>query len=131
MEIFLQRLEQEFGASPVVTLPSVPYRVKLKYEKQIKEHGGKEIIDITSPLKLPHHFHVAEYYEPFVNATIITPALYLETIMTLVSLRRSTNENVSAITDTRYMLTCKMPLAEIITDFNDNLKKATSGSSVS
>ena len=55
MEIFLQRLEQEFGATPVVTLPSVPYRVKLKYEKHIKEHGGKEVIDVTSPLRSGIH----------------------------------------------------------------------------
>jgi len=127
MEIFMQRLEQEFGASPVVTLPSVPYRVKLRYEKHIKEHHGNEIIDIQSPLKLPHHYHVAAYYEPFVQATIISPMEYLETILNLVSMRRCKSEDVSSITETRYMITCKMPLAEIITDFNDALKKATSG----
>ncbi|XP_075242120.1 translation factor Guf1, mitochondrial-like isoform X2 [Convolutriloba macropyga] len=127
MEIFMQRLEQEFGASPVVTLPSVPYKVKLKYDKHIKENHGQDILDIQSPLKLPNHMHVAAYYEPFVQATIISPMHYLDTILELVSMRRSKGENVSSITDTRYMVTCKMPLAEVITDFNDALKRATSG----
>ena len=127
MEIFMQRLEQEFGATPVITLPSVPYRAKLKYAKQMKEHGGAEVVEVRSPLELPPPHHVDQYFEPFIQATIITPFSHLENVLNLVSTRRSKGENVSVISDTRYMVVCRMPLSEVITDFNDSLKKFTSG----
>ena len=71
LDVFLQRLEQEHQAPTVTTTPSVPYKVKLK-GKAVKELRAEEIT-VTNPLLWPDPLFIEEAFEPFVEATIITP----------------------------------------------------------
>jgi len=72
MDVFNQRLEQEYGAQVVLTAPSVPIKVKVKGAKSIK-HYGTDVITISNPSDLPERAVIEEMYEPFVLGTIITP----------------------------------------------------------
>jgi len=72
MDVFNQRLEQEYGAQVVLTAPNVPIKIKLKGAKMIKDYGG-EIVTINNPAALPEQMNIEEMYEPFVLGTIITP----------------------------------------------------------
>jgi len=72
MEVFNQRLEQEYGAEVVVTVPTVPYKIRIYGEKNIKKYGGNEIF-VNNPSQFPDPVIVEEYFEPMVLGTIITP----------------------------------------------------------
>lgn len=118
MDVFKQRLEQEYDASIIVTSPTVLYRVKLT--------NGEEMA-IENPSKFPDVTTIEEVYEPVVNATIITPKDYLGNIMTLCQGRRSEQKEMSYLDENRIVLRYKMPLNEIITDFYDKLKSYSAG----
>ncbi|XP_075051297.1 translation factor GUF1, mitochondrial isoform X2 [Mixophyes fleayi] len=82
MEVFNQRLEQEYNASVIMTAPTVPYKAVLSSQKLIKEHGAQEII-IVNPAEFPDKTVVAEYLEPMILGSIISPDDYLGKIMAL------------------------------------------------
>ncbi|XP_061713373.1 translation factor GUF1 homolog, mitochondrial isoform X2 [Cydia pomonella] len=65
LDVFTQRLLQEYKAEAILTAPSVPYKIKVKGAKIIKHYKGDEVI-ITNPLMLPEPHHIEEYYEPLV-----------------------------------------------------------------
>lgn len=77
MDVFNQRLEQEYGAQIVLTAPNVPIKVKIVGAKNIQDLGG-EIISINNPANLPDRSIIVETYEPFVLGTIITPGLFFK-----------------------------------------------------
>ena len=124
--MFNQRLEQEYDAETVITAPSVPYKVKVKGEKNIKFYGS-DTVTITNPLKLPDINIIEEYFEPMVNATIITPDDYLSGVTSLIMERRGEQTASNYIDQKRLMMQVKFPLAEVIVDFYDVLKSITSG----
>lgn len=118
MDVFKQRLEQEYNASIIVTSPTVLYKVKLT--------NGEEIV-VENPSKFPEEVKIDAVYEPMVNATIITPQEYLGNIMTLCQERRGTQEGMQYLEEQRIVLKYKLPLNEIITDFYDKLKSLSAG----
>ncbi|KAL4712274.1 hypothetical protein ACJJTC_004036, partial [Scirpophaga incertulas] len=126
LDVFTQRLLQEFKAEAILTAPSVPYKVKLKGSKIIKQYKSDEIL-VTNPLQLPETQYIAEYLEPFVIGTIITPVEYIGTINTLCIDRRGTPLPASAVDDNNTMLQFILPLSEIVIDFHDTLKSISSG----
>ncbi|XP_067638839.1 translation factor waclaw, mitochondrial-like isoform X4 [Eurosta solidaginis] len=126
MEVFCQRLEQEFGAEPIITAPSVTYRVVLKNPKMIKQMG-RELLEISNAALLPEPLNVKEYYEPLVKGTIITPTEYIGQIIGLCMERRGVQESLKNIDDDRILMKFILPLSEIIVDFNDHLKSISSG----
>jgi len=126
MDVFRQRLEQEYAADVVVTSPNVSYKVKIIGEKNIKQYGG-EVLTITNPLHLPDPTIISEYQEPMVVSTIITPAEFLGKIMGLCSERRGQQLDSKNLDLNHIMLQVRFPLNEIITDFFDDLKSVTSG----
>lgn len=66
MEVFTQRLEQEYGAETILTAPSVTYKIKLKPTKQnIKE--SSDLLYINNPAKFPEQIKIQETYEPVVR----------------------------------------------------------------
>ncbi|XP_017884533.1 translation factor GUF1 homolog, mitochondrial isoform X2 [Ceratina calcarata] len=75
MEVFMQRLEQEYGALSIVTTPSVTYKAKITGKKNVKRHGG-DVISFNNPAEFPDIQIVEEFYEPMVLGTIITPTKY-------------------------------------------------------
>ncbi|XP_062963634.1 translation factor GUF1, mitochondrial isoform X2 [Cynocephalus volans] len=126
MEVFNQRLEQEYNASVILTTPTVPYKAVLSSAKLIKEYGDKEIT-IINPAQFPDKSKVSEYLEPVVLGTIITPDEFTGKIMMLCQARRAIQKNMIFIDQNRVMLKYLFPLNEIVVDFYDSLKSLSSG----
>ncbi|TMS17746.1 Translation factor GUF1, mitochondrial [Larimichthys crocea] len=126
MEVFNQRLEQEYNASVIVTAPTVPYKAVFSSAKLIKEHGSEEIT-IVNPAHFPDRSVVSEYLEPMVLGTILAPDSYTGKIMSLCLNRRAVQKNMVYIDDQRVMMKYLFPLNEIVVDFYDLLKSLSSG----
>ncbi|XP_028347667.1 translation factor GUF1, mitochondrial isoform X2 [Physeter macrocephalus] len=126
MEVFNQRLEQEYNASVILTTPTVPYKAVLSSAKLIKEYREKEIT-IINPAQFPDKSKVTEYLEPIVLGTIITPDEYTGKIIMLCQARRAVQKNMMYIDQNRIMLKYLFPLNEIVVDFYDSLKSLSSG----
>ncbi|XP_033829568.2 translation factor GUF1, mitochondrial [Periophthalmus magnuspinnatus] len=126
MEVFNQRLEQEYNASVIVTAPTVPYKAVLSSPKLIKEHGSEEII-ILNPAQFPDRSLVSQYLEPIVIGTILAPDDYTGKILSLCAGRRGVQKSLLYIDDHRVMMKYMFPLNEIVVDFYDLLKSMSSG----
>jgi translation elongation factor EF-4 len=119
MDVFSSRLEQEYGASVIITAPTVPYEAVMK---------DGTVLPIDSPTKFPEHEHLVEMYrEPMVKATIIAPASYLGALVDLCNSHRGTMEEMVHLTATRISLRYRLPLSEIVVDFYDRIKTISSG----
>lgn len=118
LEVVQERLEKEFDLNIITTVPSVAYEIITKKN----EHKI-----IQNPLELPPPFEIAEFREPFVLASIVSPSEYIGNIMELIDRRRGVFKNMEYLTPNRVLLTCELPLSEIITDFYDILKSITRG----
>ncbi|KAL3316553.1 hypothetical protein Ciccas_004790, partial [Cichlidogyrus casuarinus] len=131
MDVFRQRLEQEYDADVILTTPSVPYKVRVIGSENIKKYGG-EWIDVTSTAQLPPENITREYQEPRVVGTLLTPDVSLSAIEKLIASRRGEilDRNLlekQSFADSRILLTIDFPLSEIIVDFYDKLKSLSSG----
>lgn len=118
MEIIQERLEREYNLDLITTAPSVIYRVT-------KTNGESLMID--NPLNYPNPAEIELAEEPFVSATILTPAEYVGNIMDLCQDRRGEYRNMSYLDEERVELHYELPLNEIIYDFFDALKSRTRG----
>ena len=118
MEIIQERLEREYNLDLITTAPSVIYEVE-------KTNG--ERIKIDNPLNFPNPSEIAKAYEPFVSASIITPASYVGNIMELCQDRRGEFKDMTYLDTDRVELHYSLPLNEIIYDFFDALKSRTKG----
>lgn len=118
MEIIQERLRREFNMDIISTYPSVIYEVT-------KTNGEETNVD--NPSLLPEPQEIQEIREPIVKVFIMLPGEYIGDIMQLVLEKRGSVTNTETIDDTRVMLTCTVPLAEILVDFNDKLKSMTRG----
>ncbi|NWQ67844.1 GUF1 factor, partial [Neopipo cinnamomea] len=126
MEVFNQRLEQEYNMSVILTAPTVPYKAVLSSAKLIKEYG-KDEITIINPAQFPDKLSVSEYLEPTVLGTIVTPHEYIGKIIALCQDRRAVQKDMLYIDENRVMLKYVFPLNEIVLDFYDALKSLSSG----
>lgn len=120
MDVFKQRLEQEYNAKVIVTSPNVPYKAILA------DKEGKEI-EVLNPLELPDPSLVKFYMEPFVMGTIVFPEECMGKMLTLCESRRGEQQEVLYIDESRVMIKYLLPLSEIIVDFYDELKSQSSG----
>ncbi|KKQ11170.1 MAG: Membrane GTPase LepA [candidate division TM6 bacterium GW2011_GWF2_36_6] len=118
MDVFKQRLEQEYNASIITTSPTVLYKVLLT--------NGEEMM-IENPADFPEQVRIEEVYEPIVTATIITPKIYLGNLIKLCEDRRGEQLEMTFLDEDRLVLRYKLPLNEIITDFYDKLKSVSAG----
>jgi len=118
MEIVQERLEREYELDLVLTAPSVVYRSHSK---------DGEVAEVDSPAKLPGLDRLDSIEEPFVRATIMTPASYLGPCIELCQDRRGEFESQEHSHTDRVVLTYSLPLSEIILDFFDQLKSRTRG----
>ena len=114
MDVFKQRLEQEYNITVIATAPSVLYKVKLA-------HTG-EMMDVETPSDFPEANRIDEIYEPIINATIIVPKQYLGNMMTLCDEKRGEQKEMKFLDEDRIILKYKLPLNEVATDFYDKLK---------
>ncbi|XP_075705716.1 translation factor GUF1, mitochondrial [Rhinoderma darwinii] len=126
LEVFNQRLEQEYNASVIMTSPTVPYKAVLSSQKMIKEYGEEEIT-IVNPSEFPDKSVVNKYLEPMILGTIISPDEYLGKIMSLCQTRRAEQTSFLYIDEHRIMMKYLFPLNEVVVDFYDHLKSLSSG----
>ncbi|XP_072398426.1 translation factor GUF1 homolog, mitochondrial [Diabrotica undecimpunctata] len=126
LEVFTQRLTQEYDAEPIITAPSVTYKIKLKPTKQnIKD--GSDVIFINNPAHFPDHLKIEETFEPMIIGTIITPDKYLGPVISLCMERRGIQRSANNIDNERVILQYELPLCEVVIDFHDTLKTISSG----
>lgn len=119
MDVFKQRLEQEYNMNVIITAPSVLYRIKLAYTG--------DIVDIENPSDFPDPQKIDAILEPVIDATILLPREYLGAVITLCQERRGVQTHLEYLTEERIILKYKLPLNEVATDFYDQLKSLTSG----
>lgn len=119
MEIVRERLEREFDLNLIATAPSVKYKVMLV--------GGETPIEIDNPSELPPVTSVLRIEEPYLKISIISPSEYVGTLMDLAQTRRGDMQRMEYISPERVELVYRIPLAEVVTDFFDQLKSRTKG----
>lgn len=117
LEIIQERLERDFDQIVIFTAPSVKYKVKIP---------GHEEIFVDNPADYPEG-KIESSQEPYIKASIITPAEYLGSIMELCRLKRGTQKNMQYLDEKRVELTYEMPLSEVLFDFYDKLKSYSRG----
>jgi translation factor GUF1, mitochondrial len=123
LEVFVQRLEQEYQSSPIITAPSVSYQIKLKGAKAIlQKYGGSQMMTVSNPKMLPDPQHIEEYYEPMVVGTIISPSEFIGPIISLCVEKRGTQRSSKNLDDNRVIMTYDLPLSEVVIDFHDRIK---------
>jgi GTP-binding protein LepA len=130
MEIVQERLEREYGLALLATAPSVEYRVTCT--------DGRELV-VDNPAELPPPQAIAEIREPWMEIAVIAPARFIGVVMDLVTSRRGVFRKMEYLdhgggdasgptgADARVLLEYRIPLAEILVDFYDQLKSGTQG----
>lgn len=117
MDIIRERLEREYNLELVVTNPSTDYQVTMS--------DGTEL-DIKSASELPDRTNIVEIREPWIDGEIVVPSEYIGAVIQLVVAKRGRQKNLSYI-DERALISFAAPLANLLTDFYDQLKSVTSG----
>ncbi|HMO59869.1 MAG TPA: translation elongation factor 4 [Roseiflexaceae bacterium] len=118
MEIVRERLEREYDLDLLITAPSVEYQV-------LRSNG--DIITVDNPSEMPDVGQIEAIEEPVMQISVITPTRYIGAIMELVTGKRGTFESLEHLDPQRVLLKYRIPLAEIVIDFYDQLKSRTQG----
>lgn len=118
MEIVQERLEREYDLELITTAPSVIYRVTTI---------EGEVMEIDNPSLLPDPQKREKIEEPYIKVEIITPENFVGTIMDLCQTRRGVFKDMKYFTQNRTCVIYEMPLAEVVTDFFDQMKSRTKG----
>jgi GTP-binding protein LepA len=118
MEIVRERLEREFDLSLIATAPSVAYRAKLV---------NGTVLEVDNPSAMPTPNQLESIEEPFLRATILLPTEHTGTVMDLCQTRRGDMVKMEYLSPERLELVYRIPLAEVVVDFFDQLKSRTKG----
>ena len=118
MEIVQERLRREFDMDIIATYPSVVYRVRMT-------DGTEKEVD--NPAFLPDVTYIDTIFEPMVKAFVICPGENIGDLMGLISEKRGVISQTETIDARRVMLTCRIPMNEILIDFHDRIKSITRG----
>ncbi len=118
MEIVQERLDREFDIDIITTVPNVQYQV-------ITQQGDE--ITVDNPSQMPDAGDIDAIMEPFIKASIITPAEFIGPIMKLCQERRGIYVNQQFMQNNRVEITYELPMAEVVFDFYDKLKSGTKG----
>lgn len=117
LEIVRERLERHYNLELIVTNPSTDYQVTLE--------SGEEL-DIRAASNLPDPTHIKEIREPWIKGEIIVPKQFVGNVVSLVTSTRGSQTNISYV-DELATVSFEAPLANVLTDFYDQLKSTTSG----
>ena len=118
MEVVLERLRREFDLDIISTHPSVIYNVLLR--------DGSHV-EIDNPVRLPDVTSIERIEEPMIKATIICPSSCIGDMMRIVLERRGEVNATESLDARRVILTCTLPLNEVLIDFHDMLKSVSHG----
>jgi GTP-binding protein LepA len=118
MDIVRERLEREFDLSLIATAPSVEY---------LAHRTDGTVVEVDNPSAMPNPTELDFIEEPFLKATILVPAEYTGTVMDLCQTRRGDMVRMEYLSPERIELVYRIPLAEVVMDFFDQLKGRTKG----
>ena len=118
MDIIKERLEREYGLDLVITNPSTDYHIVLQ--------NGDEI-DIKSASDLPDPARIVEIREPWIKGEVVCPKQYVGAVIQLIVQKRGLHKNLSYVDAQLALVSFDAPLANLLTDFYDQLKSITSG----
>ena len=118
MEIVQERLEREFAIDLITTQPNVEFKVFLK--------DGSSIM-VDKPSDLPDPGDVDHIEEPYVNAEVLTPPMYIGNLMKLIIDKRGVYKSTHYLDESKVQIYFEIPLGEIIFDFYDQLKSTSRG----
>ena len=118
MDIVKERLEREYNLDLVVTNPSTDYHILLT--------TGEEL-DIKSASELPDPAKIAEIKEPWIKGEVVCPKEYVGAVIQLIVSKRGVHKNLSYVDASLALVSFDAPLANLLTDFYDQLKSVTSG----
>lgn len=118
LEIVTERLRRESGISLIVTTPTITYEVETR--------AGKRVVVYSPPL-FPDYGDVAHVWEPYVEAEILIPSEYLGALLPLLYEHEATTQSTDRFSEERMMLRVVMPLRELMRNFFDKVKSASSG----
>jgi GTP-binding protein LepA len=117
MDIVKERLEREYDLDIVTTNPSTDYIINLT---------NGQTRDIKSASELPDSSLISEIKEPWIKGEAVTPADYVGSVITLINSKRGVQTSISYV-DKQALISFEAPLANLLTDFYDQLKSTTSG----
>ncbi len=118
MEIIRERLVREFNLDLIATAPSVAYLV---------HRTDGTVLEVHNPSDLLPAVELEGIDEPMLTCTILTPKDYAGTIMDLCQTRRGEMQKLEYLSPERMELIYRIPLAEVVRDFFDQLKSRTQG----
>ena len=118
LDIIRERLSREYGIVPLITAPSVSYRITTR---------NKEEYVIYSPSQIRDAGDVLTIAEPYAKVEILTSTEYLGQVMQLLNESRGISKETQYVTTEKVLVRYEVPLAEVVVDFYDRLKSATSG----
>lgn len=118
MDIVRERLEREYNLELVVTNPSTDYQLTLL---------NGEDSDIKSAADLPDPSQILEIREPWIKGEVVVPKQYVGAVIQLISSKRGIQKNLSYVDAQLALVSFEAPLANLLTDFYDQLKSVTSG----
>jgi GTP-binding protein LepA len=118
MDIVRERLEREYGLSLIITNPSTDYHITLLNGDQL---------DIQSASDLPDPAKIEAIAEPWIKGEIVVPKQYVGAVIQLISSKRGLQKGLSYVDAQLALVTFEAPLANLLTDFYDQLKSVTSG----
>ncbi len=118
MEIIQERIRREYDVDIIATYPSVVYRLKTR--------EGKFLL-VDNPVNMPDPQMVEYIEEPIIEAILHTPSEHIGDLLALIMEKRGLCQNTETLDENRVMLTCRLPLNEVLVDFNDKLKSITRG----
>jgi GTP-binding protein LepA len=118
MDIVRERLEREYDLELIVTNPSTDYKVKLTDDVEL---------DIKSAAELPDASLVAEIREPWVKGEIVCPNQYVGSVLQMIVAARGLHKHIGYVDAQLAVIDFQAPLANLLTDFYDQLKSITSG----
>lgn len=117
MDIIKERLEREYDLDLIVTNPSTNYQVVLTTDEELNIKSASDLPDVS---------RVKEIREPWVKGEIIVPNEYVGAVLQLIVEKRGVQKNMSYI-ESRALVSFEAPMANLLTDFYDQLKSVTSG----
>lgn len=118
MDIVRERLEREYSLNIIVTNPSTDYQITLL---------NGEVLDIKSASSLPDPATIKSIAEPWIKGEIVVPKDYVGAVIQLVVSKRGLQKSLSYVDEKLALIGFEAPLANLLTDFYDQLKSATSG----
>lgn len=118
LEIVKERIERNYDVEIIITNPSTQY--------EVLQTNGEELT-IHSAAELPDAAEIDLIREPWIKGEVVVPKQYVGAVVQLVSSLRGLQKKIDYIDDQLSVVELEAPLANMLTNFYDDLKSITSG----